>query len=688
MQTEVSELKAKYNQLNDDLIKTSKDNIALAEQLIGLTKVSNNQFKQIEKSHQALLKYKEAFQKQLGITFMTLSNLTGDAAASSQALLNLIEALQASSMGSAFYLNAKTLSLTWQAGLAALREGRLPETLLERVELRKILEFVSSQLPPMFGLALPITELDSYYDLRLARHFFSEDDIYVRLVIPLTRSSIFEPKTILVPKCFPFATPSSWKGNRTKLVLTQLEISGRPILTSSFGDPFKATDLTIWDCRQKGSEQLCQTFFPHALEPVDKCLTYLLGGDFTNVATYCDKVISPKFEYKPISLGNGRYMLHREVNLRYIESCPEVDQPIIIPGNRFAIPYQLKPGCVLNAGGHIYPGLIISNTHNITIELKTIDIQGRQVNASDYVKGIAPDQNNLTLEFEDFGNDSYSYDPSTLTSMVEQLNSMTDSMKARVALMESRPVYEYESKSMTIEGIFDVITTAIVYLLMIATIRQGAFQPAAPAVILIRSPSHAFELGRLTEDTRSWFQSFSLSDYWPFKWFAWLEYTEYIIPALKLLIVVSVLLLILFFIYKRKVRPSAHLAIAQEASAARFFLVLTGIITKRKWTEELYQVFSIYMGILDDLPVGTIRVEVSNPAHIWIVRKSEGYFETISEVTYRGIGSDGRFTCSKTARFRIKLASLIWREDFQPAGFEDNAYGCGFLASVGDPTDF
>ncbi|KAI1287977.1 hypothetical protein HDE_09759 [Halotydeus destructor] len=146
MQSEVSDLKVKYNQLNEDLIRTSKDNIALAEQLIGLTRVSNNQFKQIEKSHQALLKYKEASQKQLGITFMTLSNMTGDAAASSQALLNLIEALQASSMGSSFYLNAKTLSLSWQTGLAALREGRLPETLLERVELRKILEFVSSQL--------------------------------------------------------------------------------------------------------------------------------------------------------------------------------------------------------------------------------------------------------------------------------------------------------------------------------------------------------------------------------------------------------------------------------------------------------------------------------------------------------------------------------------------------------------
>ncbi|KAI1288043.1 hypothetical protein HDE_09760 [Halotydeus destructor] len=221
--------------------------------------------------------------------------------------------------------------------------------------------------------------------------------------------------------------------------------------------------------------------------------------------------------------------------------------------------------------------------------------------------------------------------------------------------------------------------------MMIATIRQGVFQPAAPAIILIRTPANAFELNKLAEGTGNSFTS--LLDYWPSHWFSFIKYAQYIVPTIKITIVALVVLLILFFIFKRKVRPSAHLGMAQEATEARFFLVLTGILTKKKWTEELYLVFSIYMGILDDLPAGTIRVEVSNPAHIWVVDKTKRYFETISEVTYRGIGADGRFTCSKTAHFRMKVESLIWREDFAPAGFEDNAYGCGFLASVGDPTD-
>jgi hypothetical protein len=675
-------LTSNLNKLRAKVESQRLDSVALREQLLGITKLEDERIKNLTQGIVGLERGKIMFNEKISATFLEVVKTSNE---NNDLMKFLFQASNMNNDANNFYLEMREIIGEWTNAISVLKQNRLPETLVPRRKLLEIIKFVETNKPPGYHLGLKYDELDAYYELPLTTYIIHDRKLYIRLIFPLTYQETRPVYSAFKPTFQPFPAPQEWTDNKNLNLFAKLKGSDQNVLinmNSAELEAFQAGPEDNWRCFPKGELKTCYNFYGDALVQPGKCIKQLLtNSTLSEIQLNCEKDLKTSYKYKPIYLGHGLYTLHGHTGSLYAQVCNTGNTAIDFSPNEPVKTVSIRYGCFLQAGTELYPGPVAEYGRNW--DLSEEDVITPVVLQFNYtfeptvinIKNIKQNLKDVT-KLDDLG--KYTFDNDMLTKITTQLRADTDRIKAKTGMTFAEDFEGFDwSFGVHASDLasFETVTFLVVYLLLIASLRNGTFlYLVAPHFVIARADALDLSLDSLP----------SINP------LTYLPSLSFIIPVhtLKLLAAILTVGATIYVTQKRTVEMksvTAHMGPTNERE--RFYLIIEFLVTKNGFKNAVEQVLVLQRPIQAKFGAETVGVQLSRNTSLWQVTK-EGRFELEKTIVIRGLGTEGHFTFEKQESISFPVADLRWLGADRPAYFGNYSAGIAFLSVCGDPLEF
>ena len=573
---------------------------------------------------------------------------------------------------------------------SSLQQGRLSHSLLPWTKMKKILDYIADQYSKEFDFAINHENKELYYSLPLVSHSIDikTNDIYVSIRIPLTRRkeakvySIYKvessPFTCLTKECFGF-------DNLQKSVYFQIT-SNLLLVHPMTGDLMEEVSIDSITCNYVEHKKLCFTFNRNNLVRPSECSRSLHEWNHLKILANCPLKPRSINEYKPISLGSDRYVIHKNVIPTYDIMCFAKN---VIRANveKWSEIIQLEKNCdvylpdikrMLYAP---YTNLLRSDyTENVTSYhsdiLDMIEIASNQ-SKLDY-REMEIDRPDLP-DYKAFNPEEYAvvveWDQNRLSQFSKYVHQLTLNMSASLKNLEM--VMESRSGEFSLKGIISTlsgITQLLMTILMVFGVLSYSRTYGRTASLLIIRP-RAVEASILG--------GFDLV---PID-------MQSVIDISILILLAGMATLIMHLIFFRKHFISSHFgrARARDSNSMGWTLMICIIQTTVSFcavnTENVYLRYPVT--VFKRERVRDLRIV--SPLITWTVRESDGNrtFAINEDVNLFHLDMHGNRLSNKWQQVNFRISDIDFTHRPLPVLFNSkNAYGSAILSVTKDNSTY
>ncbi|KAI1289587.1 hypothetical protein HDE_08877 [Halotydeus destructor] len=676
---QIAKVAKTISKLEDEVDKQRLGTLGVAEELVGYTKSSNEHFKKLAtglKKAGAQNMLTRAHMNRLGENVMSQTTRLDSIGATM--VLHQFEMMQLSHYSSDILQSANDVLNNWRTGIIKLGNYQLPIELIPRHKLTQILESIDGSLSTT-EYRRTYRWSGEYYHRRFANHEFIDDELYVRLTIPLSvKDKELDRLKMFVPEFYPVpfvshARPTVEKSLGILLEPTKIWVYNQRTLEVT------TTDKQNWIWTEGGDFKQADTFQHHPLQEPSACLRQIIRDE---PITDCKRVGSSLRYYLPIQMSAQHYMVHNVPNLTVSLICQDVAGVRRVPkASEEAQIVKLRNGCTLNSTHFelipfrqysndtfdIKEGFNMSRSSDL-ISVESFD-NGTRTNSSSF---------NWTLSEEGMEIEELVLDGVELTRAQSRLKAIIANMSVRLAKLDVEAEKPYKWNTFFIvELLRRTIELYIMLTLLIACVRSGHFIYFFAPHVLVRR-AYALEFSDLTSFLPD-FGSSSVGELLGFSSF------ENYLSLVELGLFVLIMCAVIYYQKFLKVYQSTHRGVTGEQKH-RFSITLNFQVVSHTLSCQYAQNCWVSIPLSEELPEATVRMEVIRPMIQWRTCMLDRMFALENPVCIRGVDMTGRWTIQITKDIRIPFSSFKWETGPDLIGFRRNRSGIAYVACTGDPT--
>lgn len=655
------------NELYNRMKANEKEIHANTEVLIALKKLVDSRTNALKESIDSLAKYID-FQKNIinsidhQVTYISLKTLFNQIAISNTfQFTNLIQNLQ-------FEFEAiSEAARDFSDAIIELESGFLPFRIINHTDLSNHLRDLKKFLPTGYKFAIEESEINLYYTLPLTSFTFAEDNLFIRLSIPLSKINQDPKFQMIVPISKPIPCESSIcnKLNISENLIQFVEPTELYLADINGNFRFESR-INYFNCLPANEQQICITFEPNYLRSLSNCSKAIDSWKIEDIINSCKFQVSNE-RYYPIRLTEDKYAIHR----RYLSSYEIICGHNVSRHNldQWGAIVSIDANCVLVNDIYTLQGSLRNNQSIDIITLFTTEMilnvnytnelinltEQKTLNLTRKVKfNLTQFENNLQFDQQTTADTNKKF--RTLTEIIN--NDLTD-FKYKITLHHYR---------LTFINVISIIAEFLQYLLFVfivlSVLRNGTWLTIFfPTVVF--EQVYAFDF---------------LSDFDVFV----LDYFHLVGNIVFLTIILILFILLIKNTLKLKVRISHYSAICHSNPETRFSVNVSFKLIQNYLLSQKIEYISLFVPIHypNDQNTELHSLVLFNRFCSYKLEKKS--FELSVPIKIRGILTDGRYDFEYIQIVNIPVKDLDWNSD-KPKLLSKKSYGDAFLDITGDP---
>ena len=238
---------------------------------------------------------------------------------------------------------------SWDFIFSDLRRSVLSHSLLSWSKLKPILEEISNKIEYNYELGIDEESYQLYYMLPLVNYQINteKNELHIHFQVPLKRPRVPNLFRILSIRPLPFPCEQEFcslfgkQNNSVEFISFEQTQNAWLINHKSL---YREAIMDDFTCLATGSRQVCFTFLPHALSMPSECSKNIEKWDNTNILKYCKFKQRSLSEYKPISIGPYKFIIHAKVVPNYFLNCRN-REPVEVKPTDFATVIEIQSFC-------------------------------------------------------------------------------------------------------------------------------------------------------------------------------------------------------------------------------------------------------------------------------------------------------------------------------------------------------
>ena len=304
------------------VMRSREADMMLTHNMIGMSHIIDARTNILKEKQITLTRHYNIVQEQMAQVRANVFNQSFIDAISFDANHRLIKLLSAKGDVTFEFLNRLHEFTEFQEGLIELQKGHLSHKLINYSTLREKLIMVGSNLPKGYKIALERNQWDLFYSLPFTAYTVHNDQVFIRLSIPLSIDSeplifdMYRLSSLPVP-CNHFMCTKNMSGDfglRVELRETTIIRANNSIMSVN-KDEIK--------CAPTGIGDVCWTFDKNSVQPLGHCLRAMTNWNPQAVNKHCKMTYFPLDHYTPPRITAQTYALHLPVIKSYKVECPD-----------------------------------------------------------------------------------------------------------------------------------------------------------------------------------------------------------------------------------------------------------------------------------------------------------------------------------------------------------------------------
>lgn len=375
----ITELEDKVKKLveiseNQDIEATN-----IREWLMGATRYSSEKFNETGNTLNGLLKLQKLFSDSINDTANSLRDYSLGDSLSNSLFLNLHEEADFLNRVSSVLESVRRVTKNYELGILSLQNNQLSPSFVNHANLKRILYKVRDALPKGYHLALGMGRLEEYYFYKLVTHTKADNQLYMRLVIPLSTDGVSIPTSLFTPVFSVVPLPKLYQ-KQLKLTSSKnfYRISERELLWECRKDRFtEVIDRSHLNCQEVGYYLKCTRYRPTPRIIPSQCTKLLMEGKFdpneifSSKERACRPVMMDPEEYTPIRLQEDEFVIHGSEHLRFRKVLDNRSESIDIDELTPMKLVRLGNGEQLEVNGNLLPAPIFQAGSKVTLNMSS-----------------------------------------------------------------------------------------------------------------------------------------------------------------------------------------------------------------------------------------------------------------------------------------------------------------------------
>lgn len=676
---ETSQLRAQLKLLQEEVSKEAKDTFNIAKDMIGVTNITRQKVSRIERLGADLQSQVSIFDHNLKTLSTAIKHFTKSDYLSTQIVLSLLEQIDYMRRADEVVERLRRKITDYKIARVQLDSGFLPSTIISYSHLNDILATIRHLLPPELTLAFQNQEISKYYDRPLVRYAVVDNQLIMKLDIPLIERGQREDLIILTPSFSPFPVHRTKLGEASKgQMLMQINGLAKDLWVFNQTHFKYVSHKKFFSCLPRGAVQSCTSFHPNPVSEVSPCVEAIVEGNVTFIWDVCKfQSVSDATTYRPIEVGDGLYVIISSPKILYYQICDNSSFPIETElGTSYVV--QIETGCQLLVTGKLFGGPLINDGRNFSTSL----IRGRQegkhldrTELSTYYFEELPEIRMLPkLNLEKLQRSEIEAEERKIIEQLKRVGRAAERVEQRVQTLDS---FNIASGPVSVglwlvfdeldRVIFDFLFMFVLYLLV------RDLHPIARMVVL---PSPVRCLEDLAWNT---FSPTSLIT---------IALSKKFILAIKFTLYI---LLIIFYIYRRRFMRhfmSTHNAVSSNIVNRRFWFEISLTLKQNTLFSLRSKKITIYIPLTSEFRREVAYVTALKSSLTWYQKK--GYILFNEPIGIRANYADGNYAedCSTIEDLTIDWHSLHWDGVQAPLELfrDDGESGEALIRVIGDPS--
>lgn len=347
--------------------------------LMGATRYSSERFNETGNTLNGLLKLQKLFSDSINDTASSLRDYSLGDSLSNSLFLNLHEEADFLNRVSSVLESVRRVTKNYEIGILSLQNNQLSPSFVNHANLKRILYKVRDALPEGYHLALGMGRLEDYYFYKLATHTKVNNQLFMRLVIPLSTDGVSIPTSLFTPVFSVVPLPKLYQ-KQLKLTSSKnfYRISERELLWECRKDKFtEVIDRTHLNCQEVGYYMRCTRYQPTPKIIPSQCIKLLMEGKFdpneifSSKERACRPVMMEPEEYSPIRLQEDEFVIHGSEHLRFRKVLNNRSESIDIDELTPMKLVRLGNGEQLEVNGNLLPAPIFQAGSKVTLNMSS-----------------------------------------------------------------------------------------------------------------------------------------------------------------------------------------------------------------------------------------------------------------------------------------------------------------------------
>jgi hypothetical protein len=709
-----NDVEIKIKHLEEEMSKNNLKFNYLTEAMLGLNKINNDRFNNVENKIKFLAetthKQFKIFEDRVAILLHNMKNLIS--VHMTPLLMHLYAQNQFSKIQDVVALHLDEYRYFDQIFIQ-LRKGIIPRDLISYKQLKEITKHIEDNLKGDFEIAFSDEDFVLFYNFPLIAHTLKEIEqngtksyeLIMKLKIPLKRKgkqnqfSIYQPNS----HAFPCLTDSCFmKSNSTENKLISFELpSSSWLINQVTGAIHHEADLDHFNCINTFEEKICLTFEPNLLRTPTSCSYSIHLWNQTGIVEYCSFKQRGVNDYRVIPISTHQYMFHKHIVNEFIETCKDRGTNTIKPTEWCTI-YSIEKDCEI----------MIPATKQHLFGPFTVPINDSTYNEqfgyySPLVEIITKKFTEINIEFNEDLLDNHFINKTLWNELKIELNNnqlsdlgkkaiiVTENLKQKIEKLNTKfTTYTYKS---TFWGIFGLIadfisfTVTLMFIFGTLTYTRLFGFIGFGTFLITPKPIQAWEINVLPKI--KFLPDINLDV---------LEDVAFITWILKIVLVMIFILLFFLLIttkWFRTVKFSYHYGKVQryitdsQIELRRInqnYSILINIYNKTHFFKHI-QVENVYIKMpIQSMPTeGIHSIQIKNRLVSWYICEinNNKCLCTTENIHLIGINSNGKRIKDKSENIIIDLNSIIWTSHPQPSCLKImNNYDFAIVEVIKEPS--
>lgn len=375
----IHELEDKVRKLVEISESQDREATNIRDWLMGATRYSSEKFNETGNTLNGMLRLQKLFSLSINDTASSLREYsTGDSLANSL-FLNLHEEADFLNRVTSVLESVRRVTRNYELGIMSLQNNQLSPSFVNHKNLKKILYKVRDALPKGYSLGLGMGKLEDYYFYKLATHTKVNNQLFLRLIIPLSTNGIVIPTSLFTPVFHVVPLPRRYQ-EMLQLPTSKnfYRINEREHFWECKRDKFiSLIDRTHLNCQGVGWYIKCTRYEPTPTIVPSNCIKLLMNGNFDPNAIFSEKtracrplMMSPD-DYTPIRLQEDEYVLHGSEYIKFRKVQGNRSIPIEIDEDTPMKLVRLGNGEQLEVNGNLLPAPIFQEGSKVTLNMSS-----------------------------------------------------------------------------------------------------------------------------------------------------------------------------------------------------------------------------------------------------------------------------------------------------------------------------